>query len=341
MLIPRTAVSILCGLSLAGVARAHIVPIDPSLCRFDAVSLALPATGATGSAAAATPADDFRIVYDTGTNQAIFCPNDANVAGRCTTPAARPFSLGPIAGSITFPASFPARMTSAGDLAVGTLPVTLVANGDAATVPLPLTTALVAWSAPGAPGHVEEGAPIAGFGALTFVGVASSGLPGPLASAAPLLVRMTCTLAPNPDKDQFVLPARVVSIGGKLASTKGTLRMVVDLASGQTTDLLARPTLLRASIAGQPIVAAAVSTLTQRKKQFVGTADDGQARLVVARRFPTRHILTLSGAPISLAGLTPGAPVVVAATVDLGGVLARGERLFRVSKNGQRLTPAK
>jgi hypothetical protein len=64
--------SILALLVLATEAFGHIVPVPPSTCTFDPVTVEAPATSAIGTTAPPVAADQFRILYDTQASNAEF-----------------------------------------------------------------------------------------------------------------------------------------------------------------------------------------------------------------------------------------------------------------------------
>ena len=59
-------------LATARGAGSHIVPVPPSTCAFDPLTIEAPTAGTSATAAPATPADQFRILYDPQASQAQF-----------------------------------------------------------------------------------------------------------------------------------------------------------------------------------------------------------------------------------------------------------------------------
>src|SRR5262249_25395418 len=136
-------------------ASAHIVPLPPSTCRFDPVDFRVPPIGLSGSAQAGATADTLRILYDASANQIQICSTIAGDGARCGGQAVpRPFTLGSITGTLTLPSLFEGVMRSSGDITIPDLPLTLVVGGSSATIPLTLTTGLVAVD-----GAVGQGTP--------------------------------------------------------------------------------------------------------------------------------------------------------------------------------------
>lgn len=321
-------------LLLARVAAAHIIPIPPSTCRFDPLDLAVPAAGVTGAAAASGDADGFRLVFDPGAGEASFCPAPSATAV-CGPSAPRPFTLDGVDGAMVLSSRFNGTLLSSGDLTTPDLPLDLTVGGVTVPTTVRLTTGLVTIGE-----TVVAGAPIAGFGTVTLVGVASgAGLPAPVAGHD-VLLRLSCQLTPNPDKDQFAVAAHVTSVGGKLTNDGGKLRATIDL--NPFTPLTLSDQALRLQLrAGDDVIAAATVSggLQGAHKRYTGESDDGTVSLVVQRRGPTRLVLTAVFRHVSIPAQTGGARVVVGLTLDGGGLLTRGEQLFRVSRDGRSLRP--
>ena len=96
--------------------RSHIVPVPPSVCAFEPLAFAVPATGAGGAAQAPGTADTMRVLYDASASQVQLCPVDAGNPAGCGAPVPRPFTLGAATGTLTFPGIFDGRMLSSGDV---------------------------------------------------------------------------------------------------------------------------------------------------------------------------------------------------------------------------------
>lgn len=320
-------------LLFSAAARAHLIPIPASACRFEPVTVSVPGTSLTGVADAATPADDFRILFDTGASQAVFCPADTNEPSGCGTPVPRAFTLDGTNGTLTLPSNFAADMLASGELIAADVPVTLTLDGITIITPVTLTTGLVS-TADG----VVSGAPIAGFGSLTFVGVArGAGLPAPV-DGRDVLLRLTCQFAPNPDKDQFTAPASLTTITGQLAADGGKLRALLNLNPFVPNALDGHALRLLIRLDDTTVATGTLSNgLQPQGKRLLGTSDDGGIALVGRLRGTSQVLLQITVKQTALPTLTPKARVVMGITLDGGGVLARGESLFQVSRNGRKL----
>jgi hypothetical protein len=313
----------------ARVAGAHSEPVLPSLCTFAPFDLSAPGIGLTGSAAAAGPADTLREVYDIETSAVTFCPADpANPADTCATSGSpRAFTLGSATGTITFPATFVAAMLATGDLTAVALPLAVDAGGGPVSVPVLLTTGLVA----SAGGAVAEGSPIDTDGHVTFVGTGTGvGLPAPLAGAQ-IGLRMSCTLAPAPDLDQFSLTPTITKTTGRIAAGGATVKLAVTLPPGQTSTFAGTPALLRLHVGDTAIGAVALPAgLTGvSKRKLHGTAADG-AEITVQVRSATRYLLT-AHLPAATLPAGAGSKVSVSVTQDVGGLLARTVHIFKAN----------
>jgi hypothetical protein len=321
--------------AMVRTASAHIVPIPPSTCRFDPVDFRVPATGLSGSAQTGALADTLRILYDASANQIQICSTIAGDGARCGGEAvARPFTLGPATGTLTLPALFQGVMRSSGDVTLPDLPLTLVVGGSSATIPVTLTTGLVAVD-----GTVVEGTPLQGLGSLILVGVlGGSALPPPIAGQS-VLVRLSCQPRPVPDKDQFVPDLQMTAIKGQITSGQVRLRASIDIASATPPDLVATPVLLAVNVDGTEVASAVVSSGLQGRGRLSGTSDDARSTITV-RQTARRLLLTALLRDVTLPPPTPGAPVIVDVTLDGGGRIGRGEQLFRTNRSGKRLAAA-
>jgi hypothetical protein len=335
------AMRIVAGFVIASVGTAarvlaHLVPIPASTCAFAPMALSVPAMGLVGAAQPAGPADAMRIVYDAAANQIQVCPAALAGADPCGDPVARPFTLGTMAGTMTFPAVFNGGMLSSGDVTIPDLPITIAIGGTTASVPVTLTTALVALN-----GAVVEGVPLQALGSLELVGVIDgSALPPPLAGRS-ALVTVSCLPRPVPDKDQFAPPIETISLGGRIASGKARIRAMAAVSLTSPPDLASGPTLLSIDVDGTMVAAAVVSAgMHGSGRTITGTSDDGRSAIMVrsVRRGATSRLtMTAQFSDVTLPPQTPGAPVLVDLTLDAGGVIWRGEQLFHVSHDGRTL----
>jgi hypothetical protein len=318
----------------AEMAAAHLVPIPPSLCAFDPLTLAAPASGTTGTAQPATDADTNRILFDPGESRIQVCAAAPDPT-RCGAAVPRAFTLGSVTGTLAFPALFPGRMLSTGDVVVDDVPVTLAVGSDVRTVGMRFTTALTASG-----GAILEGIPLQGLASLTLVGVADPvGLPSAL-SGGPLVVTMSCLPRPVPDIGQFDPPPALSSIGGQLGR-RSRLRWTVDLITKTPVDFGAHPTLLAIHVDGQTVHSAVFSSGLTGSRQLTGTSDDGQDVLTVRQgRTPSSgtHFTVSAHLPnVDLSPQAAGSPALVDVTLDMGGLLERGEQLFHVASDGRTL----
>ena len=134
------------------------------------------------------------------------------------------FELDASRGSLVLPARFGGLMESSGDMVLDDLPVALTFGGVTASVPVTLTTGLVA-----AGDTVAEGTPLQELGAWTLVGVLpGDSLPPPLTGQA-LLLSVACQPRPVPDKDQFVPPSVVGALRGQIGPETIRLRTTVTI----------------------------------------------------------------------------------------------------------------
>jgi hypothetical protein len=332
------ATRIVVGVVIASVGTAarvlaHLVPIPASTCAFAPIALSVPAMGLVGAAQPAGPADSMRIVYDAAANQVQVCPAALAGTDPCGDPVARPFTLGTMAGTMTFPAVFNGGMLSSGDVTIGDLPVTIAIGGTTASVPVTLTTALVALD-----GAVVEGVPLQALGSLELVGVLDgSALPPPLAGRSVLLT-VSCLPRPVPDKDQFAPPIETISLAGRIASGKARIRATAAVSVTSPPDLATAPTLIAIDVDGKTVASAVVSGGMQGGRTITGSGDDGRSEISVrsVRRGATSRLtMTAQFSDVTLPPQTPGAPVLVDLTLDAGGVIWRGEQLFHVSRDGK------
>ncbi len=314
-------------------ALAHLVPVPPSHCAFDPIALRVPATGVSGTAQPAGPADAMRIIYDPGASAIQVCPAlDGPVP--CGPAVPRAFTLGTATGTIAFPLLFPGHMMSSGDVTFAQLPVTFTVGADVVTSPVTFTTGLATVE-----GAVAEGTPLQGLQQVTLVGVvAGDALPAAIAGHA-LVVTMSCQPLPVPDKDQFELAPSVSGIKGDITTSEARLQATIALAPSPTPpDFAGRPTMLVVHADGTPIASALVSAGLQGTRRISGTSDDGHTTIDVRMTSPTKLLVDMRIGATSLPAQSAGARALIDVTLETGGVLARGEQLFQASGGGK-LTP--
>jgi hypothetical protein len=320
--------------STVRIAAAHIVPIPPSLCAFEPLDLRAPASGLVGAAAAAGPGDMIRILYDASASEIQLCAVDPSDSSGCGSPVPRPFTLGATTGTITFPRLFQGGMLSSGDMTIPDLPILITVGGSAATIPVTLTTGLVAVD-----GAVAEGAPLQELASVTLVGVLpGNALPPPLTGRS-VLVRLSCLPRPVPDKDQFPPPLEMTSVKGSITSKQVLLRGTAAIVpSSSSPDFVGSPVLLAVDADGTTIASAIFSQGLHGRKRLTGTSDDGQGTITV-RQSASRVVLTVKLRNVTLPPPASGARVLVDVTLD-AGLIGRGEQLFQANGNGRRLHPS-
>jgi hypothetical protein len=183
---------------------------------------------------------------------------------------------------------------------------------------------------------VAEGAALTPDGTFTLVGAGgTSALPAPLGGTA-LLLRMTCRATPAPDLDQFAPAATMTSFAGTVGTSLARVRATLD--ADVTSPDFSRPALVRLSTAGTAIATLALPAgLTQAsRRRFTGASADGLATITVRapkRRGRYRLVLRL---PAPVLPTTTEKRVQVQLTSQVGGLLARGFRAFRVKRPGLR-----
>jgi hypothetical protein len=318
-------------LAVPGIARAHIVPIPPSVCGLAPLEVRVPATGLAAAAPAPGPGDSMRIVYDASTSQIQVCPADPADPTRCGPAVPRPFELGAASGTIAFPPLFAGAMLSSGDIRLQDVPLAVTLDGWTGAIPVTLTTGLVAID-----GAVAEGTPLRGLESFTLVGVLpAAALPPSIGGSA--LLTVSCQPRPVPDKDQFTAPLLLTSIRGRISATRGRLRAVASVAGPLLSDLADRPLLVAVDAGPVPVASGLIAAPRLRgKRSLTGTTDDRRTTITIRQPTPTRVVVTVQLRAASLPAQA-GGPVLVALTLDGGGHIGRGEGLFRASRNGTRL----
>ncbi|HYR96408.1 MAG TPA: hypothetical protein VEM57_06700 [Candidatus Binatus sp.] len=321
-------------LLLGGLAHAHDVPINPSRCTFEPVSISAPASGFAATAAPPGAPDTVRIVYDPGMSEAQLCPADpADPQNGCSAvPTARAFSDGGVSGTVKLPL-FQARFLASGDLQAQMVPVDFAVGAQSATVTMPLTTGLVA-----AGSFVAEGSPMAADGSVMLVGAGmTAALPAPL-GGTPILLRMTCTATPAPDRDQFHAATTTKALAGTIRPDRVQVR--AKFHPGAELPALPPdfgvPGVLRLS-AGETVIAVAEfpgGLRAQGPRKFVGETPDGKGTVTVRAAGKMRYGLSLR---LPSATVPPGAGrTQVQLTYQIGGLLSRATRTFSSGHNALR-----
>ena len=330
----RLLATIALTLALASTAAAHIFPIANTTC---ALGMELSAPGAGVTADVGPPAGDEleRGVYSPNgspqSSRVQFCDADPLApADKCSgTASARAFFVGPTPGSITMPSTFPVQMFASGDLRVDGLPVTITLGGTPAVVPFDLSSGFVVVGT-----TPVLGAPIDGqTGAFALVGTGeSAALPAPFASQ-PLLLRVSCTLAPIPDLDQFAEPAQVTKVRGTLTTTKAKLTIVVESEFSLPGDFANEPTILRLGPGGAALVETVATTAAAPKNRF--QSSDGTLTI--------RRLKSKTGFKYSIVlKSTLDHPDAYASgddqvAITSGGLIARSPVTLRAKRHGTRL----
>ena len=307
-------------LLLAPSAPAHIVPVPPSTCVFDPVTVEAPMSGVVGAAAPPEPADQFQIFYDPAASQATFDMQSV---------PPRSFTAAGVDGTFALPGLVVGTLISSGDLTL-TTSLAFTMNGGTTTVPITLTTGLAAAAA-----MVVEGMPIASDGRFALVGItAESGLGPPLGGQL-LTVRLACQAAPRPDTDQFHFATRTTPVSATLTARALRLRAIF---ATDAPDFPGSPALLRASNGDTTIAAVELpSGLPARgRRLFIGRSDDGRAALGVRRLQrpgPAAYLLAVKVKSPTLPAVT-GGPLSLTLTYDVGGLLSRLTLPMRAKRHG-------
>ena len=310
----------------APVARAHLVPIDPSTCALE-VALGAPDAGVT--ATVDPPAGDllrFRYEPDTSPARSSVQACAANASGVCLgTPTPRAFVVNGVAGTIALPAVFTLRMLSSGDLDTPSVPVAITFGGATASVPFAMTTGFtLVGTAP------ILGAPFDASGAVRLVGTGSSAaLPAPL-GGTPLALELACTHTPAPDLDQFAPAPRLTKIRGVITAKKLKLTMTLESELGMAVDPTGVPTILRLQDGGGVALLEQVMPLQSGARgRFASSGGELKIMPGKGRGVRTQKIV-LKESPGPTAALTSGAGTMA---IETGGLMAR--RSVKLTANGK------
>jgi len=316
-------VPILAVLGVAARAAAHIVPVPPSACAFDPVTLEMPATGTVATAVPAGTADGFRILYDPQASTAQF-----DLSG---VPP-RSFTAAGVSGSVALSSLFVADLRNDGDL-TATPSFAFTMGGSSAAVPIALTTGLVV-----AGGAVLEGSPLGSDGRFTLIGVVDpSPLPAPLAGG-PLVVRLGCQAVPRPDTDQFRLATRTTPLSASLTAQRLRLRAIFAPGTMDAPDFAGGAALLRISSGGVTVATVDLpgGLPAHGRKLFIGRSTDGAAAIGVRALRRSGQVAYLLALKLQRPSLPPAAagPVPVGLTYDLGGLLSHATIAMRAKRGG-------
>jgi len=290
-------------------AAAHIVPVPPSACVFDPLTIDAPSAGTTATAAPPAAADQFRILYD---------PQASDAQFDLTGVPPRSFTVGGVTGTVAFPSVFLATLLNTGDL-TATVPLTFTLGGGATSVTMTLTTGLAA-----AGDTIVEGAPIGADGRFTLVGITDQSRLGPPLAGPLLAIQMSCQATPRPDTDQF---RAATPLSASLNARKLKLRTLFITAPGDSPNFAAAPAILRATSGSTDIatVLLASGLPAKGRKLFIGRTADGRMALGVRalkRQGQTEFLLALK-----VKNPTPppagGNPVNFSVVYTVGGVTGR------------------
>jgi len=318
----RTAVALAVLLASSSVP-AHIVPVPPSTCAFDPLTIEMPASGLEASAAAAGPADGFRILYD---------PQSSTAQFDLETVPPRSFSGPGVNGTLALSSIFAATLRNDGNL-TATPSFTFTTGGGSTTVVIPVTSGLVL-----AGGSVLEGVPITSDGHFTLIGVVDpSPLPAPLAGG-PLVVQLGCQAVPRPDIDQFRLATRTTALSASITTKLLKFRAIFAPGSMDTPDFPGQTALLRISDGDATIASASLPAgLPARNRMlFIGKSADGVTALGVHTLRRNGQVAYLLALKVKNPTLPAGASgtVQIGITYDVGGLLSRLALPMRAKKGG-------
>lgn len=295
----------------AAPVRAHDVPVAPSTCTLDTVELGSPALGLSAAVAPPRPDDVLRIAYSVATAT-------AQLQQRQVAP--RAFSVAGVAGTLAVPQAFDARLTTTGDLTADHVALAVTLGGVAITVPVTLTTGLLAVD-----GGIVAGEPMTGDGQFALVAVLPAGvLPPPLAAGASV-VRLGCPARPVPDLRRFGPAAAVESLAGVAGSSGIALRAVLRGDGVTAAALTAGPAMVRITAGGVPLAAVEFPAGLAGERRLVARSAAGDELRLRLGRASARLRISMAGGP--LPALAGGAEIEV--TLVAGTTIARGGRPFR------------
>jgi hypothetical protein len=313
-------------LLLPAAALAHNTPIAPSSCAVEPLTLSVPVRGLSGQAAPASPRDALRIAWDSAAGIALLCAADpAQPANACADAVPRPFTLGGVSGTLTLPA-IPAKVFVVanvgenGDVVVSYVPYECGAGAPTSGT-MTLTTGLV-----GAADAVAEGSPLDHSGTFTLVGLLPARVVDASLGDASLIVRLSCTATPAPDFDQFGPTPALEDLRGTISARgKVTLRAVLDQVPPNAPPLPGHPVILRVRNGDDTIASAFLPAGLAGKRRLTGSSPDGHTHVTLR---PVRGQWIVE---VRMTGAAVPAPhsTLVDFALDVGGLFARGERLFR------------
>jgi len=296
----------------ATTVRAHIVPVPPSTCAFEPVTVGMPAAGLIATGAPPAPGDLFHILYD---------PQASSAQFNLTGVPPRSFSATGVTGSFSVSPIFGAALANDGNLQA-TPTFTFTTPAGTASASIALTTGLVV-----AGDAVLEGVPLSkASGTFALTGVLDpSSLPAPL-TGGPLVIRLGGVAVPPPDTDQFRIATQTTVLSAAITAKLAKARFIFAPGTNDQPDFPGRTALLRISTGDTTITTANLPSglAAHGKKLFIGRSADGRAALGV-------HTLRRSGQVAYLFAVklkTPTLPAAAGAvpttiTYDVGGLLSR------------------
>jgi hypothetical protein len=319
---------------LGRAATAHIVPVAPSTCTLD-MGLRAPALGLVATVDPPASGELVRVSYDPDGNPARsrmqVCPADpGEPSSRCADAfAPRGFVLDGVPGTIRLPTAFSLRLLANGDLSALAVPIDVTLGGAApVSVPFELATGLLlVGTAPVA------GAPLDASGAFTLVGSGVSNLLAPPLAGSALELRLSCTLSPTPDLDQFALSPRLTKVRGVLTTKRARLVLLLESEVTLPADFVAEPTLLRLGPADAPLLEAVVTLAAASRGRFA--SDDGSI-VVAPVRSRTSRLMKL----VLRRAIAPDGPYVGregAVAISSGGLQASRPVTLKANRRGTRL----
>jgi hypothetical protein len=313
-------------LIVAARAGAHLVPVPPSDCTFEAVDLLATDGTVVATGAAPTPADALRIVYDLQASQAQFDSSGA---------APRAFTTGATSGTIALPPLFVADVRNSANIAATRVGVTIDVSGTSATALTTLTTLTTGLVSDGS--AVVEGAPLAADGHFTLVGLLAAGGPAPPLAGTPLVIRLVGRAVPRPDTDQFTLATRTSPVSLRLNDRLLNVRVIFAPGPTESPDFT-HPALLRVSVGGTTLAAAALpqGLPARNPRLFIGQSAGGRAalgvRLLRKKPEPTYLLQAKIQDPI----LPANGPATALVSYDVGGLLSRSTMALKSNRRGTR-----
>ena len=314
--------ALLVALVAATPAGAHIAPIPPSTCVPD---VQLFVAGAPAAVDPPAPSEQFRIVYTPNSSldrsRIQVCRVDPVNPTACV-PGARGFTAGSTQGTLALPATFNMRLVASGELQAVAVPVALTVDASPATVPFDLTTEFVVTQE-----ALLLGEPIRASGSVTLLGAAEGGnLPPPFTNAA-LLLRLTCTLEPPPDLDQFALASSIKSAKGVVTPKRTKLNVTVD-SEGLVPDFSAPAVVRLAQGNGVVVLAMLPAGLSGSGRRF--SADLATGSVIVVQKKRSHKVVLKDNAGF----VGPIATGDGELQLEVGGLFARVPVAFRANRSG-------